>query len=196
MVEPIQGEMGVIIPPTGYLKKVHELLKKYNALLITDEIQTGLGRTGNMLCADHDTVRADIVLLGKALSGGFTPVSAMLCDSEIMDLVNPGEHGSTYGGSSLASAVTITALEVIINEKMCQNSARQGERLLKAFKGIFTNNRVKEIRGRGLFIGIEFSAKKKDALDFALRLLENGLIAKPTHDNIIRFAPPLIIKDD
>ena len=126
MVEPIQGEMGVVIPPAGYLKKAHELLKKHRALLIADEIQTGLGRTGKMLCADHDGVRPDVVLLGKALSGGFMPISAVLCDAEIMDLIKPGEHGSTYGGNSLASAIAVASLDVLINEKMCENSTKQG----------------------------------------------------------------------
>jgi len=118
--------MGVVIPPAGYLKKAHELLKKHRALLIADEIQTGLGRTGKMLCADHDGVRPDVVLLGKALSGGFMPISAVLCDAEIMDLIKPGEHGSTYGGNSLASAIAVASLDVLINEKMCENSTKQG----------------------------------------------------------------------
>lgn len=195
MVEPIQGEMGVVMPPAGYLRQASELLRRHRVLLVADEIQTGLGRTGKMLCCEHDGVRPDVVLLGKALSGGFLPVSAVLCDGEVMDLIRPGEHGSTYGGNSLASATLITALDVLVREKMCENSARQGDKLLRAFRKIFTGPKIKEVRGKGLFVGIEFVAKKKDAWDFSLKMLEHGVIAKPTHDNIIRFSPPLVIND-
>ena len=143
MVEPIQGERGVVLPPKGYLSQVHEVLKRYNSLLICDEIQTGLGRTGKMLCSDFENVRPDMVLLGKALSGGFAPVSAVLCDNEVMNLINPGEHGSTYGGNPLASALLMTSLDVIEEENLCENSTKQGKEFMKNIKQIFKGNRVK-----------------------------------------------------
>lgn len=177
----------------GYLRKVRELCDKYNVLLICDEIQTGLGRTGKLICSTHDQVRPDLLLLGKALSGGFMPVSAVLCDNAIMDNIRPGEHGSTYGGNPLACAVTMTAVDVLIEEKMSENSAVMGDYLISQLRSTLTNsNIIKEIRGKGLFIGIEF-IESDYAYRFSDRLVQNGLIAKPTQRNIIRFSPPLII---
>lgn len=192
MVEPIQGEKGVVVPPAGYLQKCREICSKYGVLLICDEIQTGLGRTGKLLCVDHENVRPDIVLLGKALSGGFMPVSAVLCDSQIMDLIKPGEHGSTYGGNPLACAVACTSLDVILEEKLSENSAAMGDYLIGQLRRLMVSSRIREIRGKGLFIGVEF--EDGDLADsFSKHLLLNGLIAKPTQRNIIRFSPPLII---
>jgi ornithine--oxo-acid transaminase len=200
MVEPIQGEKGVIVPPEGmiidnigYLRRVKEICEKYQVLLICDEIQTGLGRTGKLLCSMHDNVRPDIVILGKALSGGFMPVSAILCDNIIMNNIKPGEHGSTYGGNPLACAVSMTALDVLVEEKMSENSEVMGEYLISNLRSILKDSKIiKTIRGKGLFIGIEFI--ESDYADkFSKILLKNGLIAKPTQKNIIRFSPALII---
>jgi ornithine--oxo-acid transaminase len=176
----------------GYLKKCKEILQKYNALLIADEIQTGLGRTGKLLCSDYDNVRPDIVLLGKALSGGFYPVSAVLCDDEIMGLIKPGEHGSTYGGNPLASTTAITALDVLLEEKMCENANKMGKIFKKALSEIIDKDKIKEIRGKGLFVGVQFNSDKF-AYNFSNALLRNGIIAKPTQKHTIRFAPPLVI---
>ncbi len=195
MVEPIQGEAGVIVPNNGYLKGVRALCSKYNVLFIADEIQTGLGRTGKMLACDHEGVKPDILILGKALSGGTIPVSAILANNEVMLTIKPGEHGSTYGGNPLACAVATEALKVLKDEKLSANSEALGV--------IFRNemNRLKnqsdlitEVRGKGLFNAIEIKElNEKTALDICLKFADNGLLAKPTHGNIIRFAPPLVI---
>ncbi len=193
MVEPIQGEAGIIIPTTGYLKKAKDLCEKKNVLFIADEIQTGLGRTGTMLACEHEQVRPDIVILGKALSGGIMPVSAVLCDDDIMLTIQPGEHGSTYGGNPLASALAITSLQVIKEEKMCENSLEMGELLRKELNHI-KHPIIKETRGKGLLNAIVIQHKDDQA---ALKLCnifcKNGLLAKPTHGDKIRLAPPLII---
>ncbi|CAJ0941045.1 unnamed protein product, partial [Mesorhabditis belari] len=191
MVEPIQGEAGVVLPDAGYLRKVSEICKKHNVLFIADEVQTGLGRTGKLLAHYHDEVRPDIVILGKALSGGMYPVSAVLCDDPIMMNIKPGQHGSTYGGNPLAAKLGKAALEVIIEEGLCENSAVMGDLLMERLRRLPTNV-VSRVRGRGLFCAIVIN-KKYDAWKVCLRLKENGLLAKNTHGDIIRFAPPLIM---
>jgi ornithine--oxo-acid transaminase len=195
MFEPIQGEAGVVIPADGYLKGVRALCDKYNVLMIADEVQTGLGRTGKLLACDHEGVRPDILILGKALSGGFLPVSAVLCDDEIMLNIHPGEHGSTYGGNPLACAVAQVALEVLRDEKLVENSAKMGELFRTEMKKL-KQSWVQEVRGRGLMNAIVIDPKGPvKAWDLCLKLKENGLLAKPTHDHIIRLAPPLVISE-
>jgi ornithine--oxo-acid transaminase len=193
MVEPIQGEAGVVMPDEGYLTGVRSLCDRYNVLMIADEIQTGLGRTGKMLACDHEKVRPDIVILGKALSGGVLPVSAVLCDDEIMLNLKPGEHGSTYGGNPLACKVAITALEVIKEEKLAENAETIGKLLRAELSGLHSSI-IEEVRGKGLLNAIIIEHPNKQAAwELCMRLKENGLLAKPTHGNKIRFAPPLII---
>ena len=199
LVEPIQGEAGVVVPSDGYLKKAAELCQKHNVLFIADEIQTGIARTGEMLCVDHEDVRPDIVILGKALSGGAYPVSAIMADDEIMDSMRPGVHGSTYGGNPLACAVAMEALKVVQDEGLAENA----EKLGKIFRDEM-NNLVKEselvnlVRGKGLLnaIVINDSEESDTAWNICLKLKENGLLAKPTHGNIIRFAPPLVMTEE
>jgi ornithine--oxo-acid transaminase len=193
LVEPIQGEAGVIIPPAGYLKKVKRICQKNNVVLILDEIQTGLGRTGKLLAEEHDGVEADVTLIGKALSGGFYPISAVLSSTEVLGVLRPGEHGSTFGGNPLACAVARTALKVLIAEKMIENAANMGNYFLKGLEGL-QNSRIKEVRGKGLLIGLELLPDAGGARRYCEKLKENGLLCKETHDNIIRFAPPLVIK--
>jgi len=196
MVEPIQGEAGVVIPPKGYLKAVKEICEKNNIMLILDEIQTGLGRTGKLLAEEHDDIEADLTLIGKALSGGFYPVSAVLSNTEVMSVLRPGEHGSTFGGNPLACAVARTAIRVLNEENMIENSALMGE-YFKAGLSKIKNPMIKEIRGKGLLIGIEFLPEAGGARSYCEKLMANGLLCKETHDNIIRFAPPLVItKED
>jgi len=191
MAEPIQGEGGVIIPDADYLLNVRKLCDKYNVLMIVDEIQTGIGRTGSMLCVEQSTgVRPDIVTLGKSISGGIVPLSVVLCDDEIMLTIKPGEHGSTFGGNAIASAVGITAIEVVIDEEMCQRSTENGKYLLDELDKI-DSSLIKESRGRGLFCSLVLN-KKGIGKDFISALNQNGLACKNTHDNIIRLAPPLI----
>ncbi|MHB8113470.1 MAG: ornithine--oxo-acid transaminase [Bellilinea sp.] len=192
MIEPIQGEGGVLIPPAGYLKKVSEICKKNNVLLIADEIQTGLGRTGKLFASDHEGVRPDMVIIGKALAGGFYPVSAVLADSDIMSLYLPGEHGSTFGGNPLACAVARESLKVIVEENLVQKSAELGEYFLERLAEI-PSKHVKEVRGKGLFIGVELKAEARGARRFCEALQQKGILAKETHSHIIRFAPPLVI---
>lgn len=193
LVEPIQGEAGVVIPEFGYLSKAKELCKKANVLFIADEIQTGLGRTGAMLACDHENVRPDIVLLGKALSGGMLPVSAVLADDEIMMTIKPGDHGSTYGGNPLACRTSIAALEVIRNEGMEKNAILCGDLLRKELKAIGSEH-IQLIRGRGLLNAIIIDHPEKEAAwILCLEMMKNGLLAKPTHGDKIRLAPPLII---
>lgn len=196
LVEPIQGEAGVVVPDAGYLRSCAALCKEKNVLFIADEIQTGLGRTGKMLACDHEQVRPDILILGKALSGGTIPVSCVLADDDIMLCIGPGEHGSTYGGNPLACKVTMTALDVLINENLAQNSSYLGEILSKGLLAI-KSDRITKVRGKGLFYALVIKEKDgKNAWDLCLALKENGLLAKPTHGDIIRFAPPLVIKED
>ncbi|MBK9412654.1 MAG: ornithine--oxo-acid transaminase [Bacteroidetes bacterium] len=195
LVEPIQGEAGVVIPDDGYLKAASELCKKNNVLFIGDEIQTGLCRTGKMLACDHENVHPDILILGKALSGGLLPVSAVLASDEIMLCVKPGEHGSTYGGNPLAAKVAIAALRVLKDENLAEKAERLGNILLSELKSI-KHDHITLVRGKGLFCAMVIKPKDgKDAWDVCLALKENGLLAKPTHGDIIRFAPPLIITD-
>lgn len=193
MVEPIQGEAGVVVPDEGYLKKVRELCTQYNVLFIADEIQTGLARTGKMLACDHENIRPDILILGKALSGGVLPVSAVLADDFIMLNIQPGEHGSTYGGNPLACAVAITALTVLKEEKMTENAAAMGE-LLRNELAKLQSPFITTIRGKGLLNAIVIEHSNPDASwDLCLALRDRGLLAKPTHGDKIRFAPPLLI---
>jgi ornithine--oxo-acid transaminase len=192
LVEPIQGEAGVIIPPDGYLKAVREICTKHNVMLILDEIQTGLGRTGKMLAEEHEGIEADLTLIGKALSGGFYPVSAVLSNSEVMDVLNPGEHGSTFGGNPLAAAVARTSLKVLVEEDMIGNAAEMGAYFLERLKKI-DQPLVKEVRGRGLMIAVEFHPEAGGARQYAKALAKKGVLCKETHVNTIRFAPPLVI---
>lgn len=194
MVEPIQGEAGVVVPSEGYLKGVRELCTKYNVLWIADEVQTGLCRTGKMLCVEHSGVRPDMLVLGKALSGGIFPVSAVLADDEVMLTIKPGEHGSTYGGNPLGCKVAIASLEVLLEEKLADNAAKLGEMLRKELNKL-PKDVVKVVRGKGLLNAIVIS-EKFDAWDVCVRLRDNGLLAKPTHGDIIRFAPPLVMNEE
>ena len=192
LLEPIQGEAGVIIPPAGYLKKVAEICGKNNVLFMADEIQTGLARTGKLFAAQHDDVRADVTIIGKALAGGFYPVSAVLADKAILGLFTPGEHGSTFGGNPLAAAVSRAALRVIREEKLAERSQQLGEYFVEQLSEI-PSPHVKEVRGRGLLIGVELKPEAKGARRFCEALQKKGILAKETHDNVIRFAPPLVI---
>lgn len=196
MVEPIQGEAGVVVPDEGYLKKVSALCKAKNVLFIADEVQTGIARTGKMLACDHEGVKPDILILGKALSGGVMPVSAVLANDEIMLTIHPGEHGSTYGGNPLACKVAMAAMQVVLDEKLAENAALLGELFRSEMRKI-KSDRVKLIRGKGLFNAVIIEEKDGiSALDICIKLKENGLLAKPTHGNIIRFAPPLVINEE
>ncbi len=195
LVEPIQGEAGVIIPPAGYLKEAKAICEKHNVVLVLDEIQTGLGRTGKLLAEEHDGIESDLTLIGKALSGGFYPVSAVLSNTEVMSVLQPGEHGSTFGGNPLACAVARTALKVLIEEGMIENAARMGDYFLQGLRQI-KNPLIKEIRGKGLMIGVEFFPEASGARQYCRKLMGKGLLCKETHEHIIRFAPPLIITQD
>jgi len=198
MIEPIQGEGGVIIPQEGYLAKVKALCEKYNILLITDEVQTGLGRTGKLMCYEHDlgNVKPDICTLGKALSGGVTPVSGIVADSHIMDTIGPGDHGSTYGGNPLGMAIAKAAVSAIVDEKMPENAEAMGAILRKNLDSI-DSPLIKEIRHRGLFCGLELHDNLNvNGNHFSKILMKNGLITKATHVNTVRFAPALIINEE
>lgn len=195
LVEPIQGEAGIIIPDEGYLKKTYEICKEAGILFIADEIQTGLGRTGKLFAYEHEGIKPDILVIGKALSGGAYPVSAVLSSSEILGVFKPGDHGSTFGGNPLASAVAREALKVIVDEKLPERSAELGEYFLKKLKTIESKH-IKEIRGKGLFIGIELIPEAGGARRFCEALKEEGLLCKETHENVIRLAPPLVIEKD
>jgi len=196
LVEPIQGEGGVIVPSEGYLKRVRELCTQHNVLFIADEVQSGLGRTGKLFAVQHEDVRADIVTIGKALSGGFYPVSAMLADEAIMSVFKPGDHGSTFGGNPLAAAVARAALKVLTEENLIENAAAQGEYLMGRLRRIESPH-IKEVRGKGLLIGVELYPEAGGARRFCEALKDEGLLCKETHDNVVRFAPPLTIgKDD
>ena len=190
LIEPIQGEGGVIVPEEGYLKRCAEICKQNNVLLIDDEIQTGLGRTGRLFACEYEGVRPDIIIIGKALSGGFYPVSAIACDNNIMDVIKPGDHGSTFGGNPLASTIGMAALDVIVQEKLADKAYELGNWFMDELRKI-QNPRFKEVRGRGLLIGIELTEK---ARPYCEELMKQGILAKETHDMVVRFAPPLIIK--
>ncbi len=192
LLEPIQGEGGVIIPPEGYLKKVAELCRKHNVLLMADEIQTGLGRTGMLFAAEHEGVRPDVTIIGKALAGGFYPVSAVLADRELLGLFTPGEHGSTFGGNPLAAAVARASLKVIRDENLAERSRELGEYFMEQLAEI-PSPHVKEVRGKGLLIGVELKPEAGGARRFCEAMQQRGILAKETHDNVIRFAPPLVI---
>jgi len=194
LVEPIQGEAGVIIPPPGYLRTARELCTRHNVVLILDEIQTGLGRTGKLLAEEHEGIEADLTLIGKALSGGFYPVSAVLSNSEVMGVLHPGEHGSTFGGNPLACAVARTALKVLVEEGMIDNAARVGARL-KGHLEALGSDAVKAVRGRGLMLAIELHPEAGGARPVCEELQRRGLLAKETHDHTIRIAPPLILTE-
>ncbi|XP_002519647.3 ornithine aminotransferase, mitochondrial isoform X2 [Ricinus communis] len=201
LFEPIQGEAGVVIPPDGYLKAVRDLCTKYNVLMIADEIQTGLARTGKMLACDWEQVRPDVVILGKALGGGVIPVSAVLADKDVMLCIQPGEHGSTFGGNPLASAVAVASLDVVIDEGLAERSAQLGEELRDQLLKVQQQfpDYIKEVRGRGLFNAVEFDSKALSpisAYDICLKLKERGILAKPTHDTIVRLTPPLSMSLD
>ena len=196
MFEPIQGEAGVLVPDDGYITGIRKLCDQYNVLMIADEIQTGLCRTGEMLACDHENIRPDILILGKALSGGTLPISAVLCDDEIMMTIKPGEHGSTYGGNPLACAVAMASLKVLKDEKMAENAAAMGEIFRTALHDI-QSPYIKIIRGKGLLNAIVIEHHNKDAAwDLCMEMKQNGLLAKPTHGDKIRFAPPLLINKD
>ncbi|MCX6080091.1 MAG: ornithine--oxo-acid transaminase [Chloroflexi bacterium] len=192
MLEPIQGEAGVIIPPDGYLSKVAEICKRNNVLLIADEIQTGLCRTGKLFASQHEGVRPDMVVIGKALSGGFYPISAVLADKAILGLFKPGEHGSTFGGNPLAAAVARAALKVLVEENLAERAAELGSYFMDQLAEI-PSKHIKEIRGRGLLIGVELNRESGGARRFCEVLQQKGILAKETHDYVIRFAPPLVI---
>jgi ornithine--oxo-acid transaminase len=195
LVEPIQGEAGIIMPPAGYLRRLREITKANNCLLMVDEIQSGLGRTGRMFAYEHEGIRPDVVIVGKALSGGFYPVSGILADDAVMGVFEPGEHGSTYGGNPMAAAVGRAALRALVNERMVENSAEMGEYFLGRLQTIRSKH-LKEVRGKGLWIGIELHKEAGGARRFCEALQHEGLLCKETHDNVIRIAPPLIIKKE
>jgi ornithine--oxo-acid transaminase len=195
IVEPIQGEAGVFVPDEGYLKKAFELCKKYNVLFIADEVQTGIARTGKLLACDHEDVRPDVLILGKAISGGVLPVSCVLADDDIMLCIKPGEHGSTFGGNPIAAKVAIAALEVVKDEKLAENSERLGIIFRNEFSTI-KSEMIELVRGKGLLNAVVIKPKNgKTAWDVCVAMKDNGLLAKPTHGHIIRFAPPLTITE-
>ena len=195
LLEPIQGEAGVIIPPPGYLKRARELATSRRAILILDEIQTGLGRTGKLLAEEHEGVEADLTLIGKALSGGFYPVSAVLSNKEVMDVLRPGEHGSTFGGNPLACAVARAAIRVLIEEGMIENAALMGHYLLAALRDI-RSNLIKQVRGRGLMVAVEFHPDAGGARRYCEALMRRGILCKETHGHTLRIMPPLIVTRD
>ena len=196
LVEPIQGEAGVYVPEDGYLKKTYDLCKANNVLFIADEVQTGIARTGKLLACDHEGVRPDILILGKALSGGAMPVSAVLADDDIMLVIKPGEHGSTFGGNPVAGKVAIAALEVVKEEKLAENAEKLGKIFREELRKI-DSDMIELVRGKGLLNAIIIKPKNgKEAWDVCLKLRDNGLLAKPTHGHIIRFAPPLVINEE
>ena len=196
LLEPIQGEAGVYVPHEGYLKKAYDLCKAHNVLFMADEVQTGIARTGKMLACDHEGVRPDVLILGKAISGGLMPVSCVLADDEIMLTIKPGEHGSTYGGNPIAAKVSMAALQVIKDEKLEENAERLGKIFRERMK-VIKSDMVEIVRGKGLLNAVVITPKNgKTAWDVCLKLRDNGLLAKPTHEHIIRFAPPLVINEE
>ncbi len=195
LVEPIQGESGIILPPDGYLKGLAAICEQHRTLLVTDEIQSGLGRTGKMFAYEHEGIRPDVVIIGKALAGGYYPVSAILANDEVMSVFHPGDHGSTFGGNPLACSVAREAIKVLIEEKMIENSAKMGDYFLGRLKTIRSRH-IREIRGRGLWIGVELHPEAGGARRFCEALMKKGMLCKETHENTIRFAPPLMIDRD
>jgi ornithine--oxo-acid transaminase len=195
LVEPIQGEGGVVIPPAGYLKHARELCDRHTMVLMLDEIQTGLGRTGKLLAVEHEGIEADVTVIGKALSGGFYPVSAVLSNREVLGTFTPGDHGSTFGGNPIACAVARQALKVIVEEHMVENAATMGEYFMGQLKKI-ESPWIREVRGKGLMIGVELIPEAGGARHYCEKLMEKGLLCKETHENVIRFAPPLLIQRD
>ncbi len=195
LVEPIQGEAGIVVPPEGYLKRLREITQKNNCLLMMDEIQSGLGRTGKLFAYEHEDIRPDVVIVGKALSGGFYPVSGILADDAVMGVFQPGEHGSTYGGNPMAAAVGRAALRALVEEKMVENSAELGPYFMDKLRQI-PSKHVKDVRGKGLWIGIELHPEAGGARRFCEALQHEGLLCKETHDHVIRIAPPLVIKKE
>lgn len=195
LVEPIQGEAGVIIPPAGYFKAAREICDRHNVVLILDEIQTGLGRTGRLLAEEHEGIEADLTLVGKALSGGYYPVSAVLSNKAVMDVLQPGEHGSTFGGNPLGCAIARTAIRVLKEEKMIENASQMGDYFLAGLKKI-PSPHIKEVRGRGLMIAMELVPEAGGARPFCYQLVDKGMLCKETHENTIRLAPPLVIKKE
>jgi ornithine--oxo-acid transaminase len=193
LVEPIQAEAGIIVPPAGYLRDVRRICTAHGIAMITDEIQTGLGRTGKLLAEEHEGVEADMTLIGKALSGGFYPVSAVLSNKEVLGVFQPGDHGSTFGGNPLACAVARMALKVLIDEGMIENSARMGDYLMAQLRSLKSPN-VKEVRGKGLLVGVELHPDAGGARRFCEALMGKGLLCKETHQHVIRIAPPLVIQ--
>jgi len=199
LVEPIQGEAGVFVPQEGYLSKIREICTKYNVLLMVDEVQTGMGRTGKLLAVNHENVQPDVLILGKALSGGVYPVSAVLANDAVMNVIKPGQHGSTFGGNPIAAAVAVAASQVIEDEKLAENAEKLGRLFRERLNEYIAESKiVKLVRGKGLLnaIVINDTEKSETAFNICLALRDNGLLAKPTHGNIIRFAPPLIITED
>jgi len=196
LFEPIQGEAGVFVPDEGYLKKTYELCKKHNVLYIADEVQTGIARTGKLLACDHEGVKPDVLILGKAISGGIYPVSAVLASDEVMLVIKPGQHGSTFGGNPVAAKVAMAALDVVKDEKLSEKAEYLGEILRRELRAI-QSDMITLVRGKGLLNAIVIKPKNgKEAWDVCLKMAENGLLAKPTHGDIIRFAPPLVITEE
>ena len=192
LVEPIQGEAGIVVPPAGYLAKCVELCHQHNVLFIADEIQTGLGRTGRLLACEHEGVQPDGLILGKALGGGLLPVSMFLARRDVMEVFTPGDHGSTFGGNPLAAAVGLTALDILVEERLAERSAELGAYLLEKLKGL-KSPLIKSLRGKGLFVGIEIDAKLARAREVCERLMAEGILSKETHETVVRLAPPLVI---
>jgi len=193
LVEPIQGEAGIIVPPEGYLRDVRRICTDHNVAMVTDEIQTGLGRTGKLLAEEHEGVEADLTLIGKALSGGFYPVSAVLSNKAVLGTFNPGDHGSTFGGNPLGIAAARMGLKVLVEEGMIENAAKMGNYLMNSL-GEIDSPYIKEVRGKGLLVGVELYPEAGGARRFCEALMQKGLLCKETHDHVIRFAPPLIIQ--
>jgi ornithine--oxo-acid transaminase len=195
LVEPIQGEAGIIVPPAGYLAECSKICRENNVLLICDEIQTGLGRTGKLLACHHENIQPDGVLLGKALGGGMLPVSLFLANNSVLDVFKPGDHGSTFGGNELSATMALAALNIIVEEKFSERAAEMGDRLMRHLRQL-KSPLISDVRGKGLLIGIEINPKLGAARDVCLALMENGLLSKETHDTVVRLAPPLIISAD
>jgi len=195
IVEPMQGEGGIIIPHEGWLKQVQQICKKHNVLLILDEIQTGLGRTGKMFAFEHEIDRPDGLIVGKALGGGVMPVSAFLAKKEVMELFTPGSHGSTFGGNPLAAVIGLKSIETIIDEELIENSAELGEYLINAIKSL-NSKYIKEVRGKGLWIGVEIDPEYATAREVCKKMMEKGVLSKETHETVVRLAPPLVINKD
>ncbi len=194
LVEPLQGEGGVIVPPEGYLAEAAEICRSNGVLLIADEIQTGLGRTGKMFCCEWDGVRPDVMVVGKALSGGFYPVSAMLADREVMDVFKPGDHGSTFGGNPLGAAIARAAMKVLVDENLAERALELGAWFMESIRALESPH-VAEVRGRGLMVGVVIKPESGTARPFCERLLERGILAKETHEQVVRFAPPLVVEN-